>query len=96
MIIINPQLLAAFLAAFFMPDATAEAPRWHAQAFLCPVLTPSKCVILDDTRGPYGSEEACQARAREMIRHAITWTGPVVRAGTRCSRNGQQEQERAT
>lgn len=35
---------------------------------MCSIATPNDCVLLSDIRGPLPSEDACLARANEMIR----------------------------
>jgi hypothetical protein len=38
----------------------------------CHIANPNNCIIITDERGPYDTEEKCQARIEEMIHDSIS------------------------
>lgn len=38
----------------------------------CHIADPTNCIIITDQRGPYDTEDKCQARIEEMIHDSIS------------------------
>ena len=55
-----------------------------AMILICSLGPAPNCVEAHDTRGPYRTEEACEARVGEMIRDVAFFVPPPYEITSKC------------